>query len=61
MKNMRHHNLVSLYGVCTLGEPILIVTEFMSNGNLKDFLQSAAGADIRMPKVGVMCDVMGDG
>ena len=43
MKEVRHPNLVTLYGVCTVGEPVLIVTEYMCNGSLLDYLQSAAG------------------
>ena len=51
MKDLRHPNLVSLYGVCTIGEPILILTEYMANGNLLDFLQSSSAAQLRMPQV----------
>ncbi|EDQ92991.1 uncharacterized protein MONBRDRAFT_44322 [Monosiga brevicollis MX1] len=43
MKRMRHPNLVRLLGVCTRGGPLFIVTEFMNNGNLLDFLQSERG------------------
>lgn len=39
MKEMRHPNLVSLLGVCTREPPFYIVTEFMQNGNLLDYLR----------------------
>ncbi|KAG9282261.1 tyrosine-protein kinase SRK2 [Astyanax mexicanus] len=40
MKKLRHPKLIQLYAVCTLGEPIYIITELMSNGNLLEYLQS---------------------
>ncbi|RWS07986.1 tyrosine-protein kinase Src42A-like protein, partial [Dinothrombium tinctorium] len=40
MKKLHHPNLVQLYGVCTLDEPILIITELMVNGSLLDYLRN---------------------
>ncbi|XP_055686989.1 tyrosine-protein kinase Abl [Lutzomyia longipalpis] len=42
MKEMKHPNLVQLIGVCTREPPFYIITEFMSHGNLLDFLRTAA-------------------
>ncbi|XP_053955604.1 tyrosine-protein kinase Abl isoform X2 [Anastrepha ludens] len=42
MKEMKHPNLVQLIGVCTREPPFYIITEFMSHGNLLDFLRSPA-------------------
>lgn len=39
MKKLRHPKLIQLYAVCTLEEPIYIITELMKNGSLLDFLQ----------------------
>lgn len=39
MKKLRHPNLIQLYAVCTIEEPIYIVTELMKNGSLLDYLQ----------------------
>ncbi|KAJ8333108.1 hypothetical protein SKAU_G00420040 [Synaphobranchus kaupii] len=39
MKNLQHPRLVRLYAVVTQ-EPIYIVTEFMANGSLVDFLKT---------------------
>lgn len=39
MKHTRHPCLVRLLGVCTLEEPLYIVSEFMCNGCLLDFLR----------------------
>lgn len=46
MKEMKHPNLVQLLGVCTREPPFYIVTEFMPNGNLLDFMRSANKEDI---------------
>jgi fyn-related kinase len=40
MKKLRHANLIQLYAVCTIEEPIYIITELMKNGSLLDYLQS---------------------
>lgn len=40
MKRLRHAKLIQLYAVCTLEDPIYIITELMKNGSLLDYLQS---------------------
>ena len=39
MKELQHPNLVQLLGVCTREAPYFIICEFMSRGNLLDFLR----------------------
>ncbi|XP_050300935.1 tyrosine-protein kinase Src42A-like [Anthonomus grandis grandis] len=39
MKKLRHPKLIQLYAVCTVEEPIYIITELMKNGSLLEFLQ----------------------
>ncbi|KAJ8255147.1 hypothetical protein GJAV_G00201480 [Gymnothorax javanicus] len=39
MMKLRHENLVQLYGVCTKQRPIYIVTEFLSNGCLLNYIR----------------------
>ncbi|XP_052743824.1 uncharacterized protein LOC112053050 isoform X1 [Bicyclus anynana] len=39
MKKLRHSKLIQLYAVCTLEEPIYIITELMKNGSLLEYLQ----------------------
>ncbi|XP_069469135.1 tyrosine-protein kinase BTK isoform X2 [Ambystoma mexicanum] len=41
MMNLSHENLVQLYGVCTKERPIFIITEYMSNGCLLNYLQES--------------------
>lgn len=48
MKKLRHSKLIQLYAVCTLEEPIYIITELMSNGSLLEYLQKDRGATLRM-------------
>ncbi|XP_044762524.1 tyrosine-protein kinase Src42A-like [Coccinella septempunctata] len=38
MKKLRHPKLIQLYAVCTMDEPIYIITELMKNGSLKDYI-----------------------
>ncbi|KAK7869384.1 hypothetical protein R5R35_000690 [Gryllus longicercus] len=42
MKEMKHPNLVQLLGVCTREPPFYIITEFMSKGNLLDYLRNGS-------------------
>ncbi|CAI4228791.1 unnamed protein product [Auanema sp. JU1783] len=39
MKDLHHRNLVQLLGVCTREAPFYIITEFMCNGNLLEYLR----------------------
>uniref|UniRef100_A0A8B9J8W9 non-specific protein-tyrosine kinase n=1 Tax=Astyanax mexicanus TaxID=7994 RepID=A0A8B9J8W9_ASTMX len=54
MMKLRHPKLVRLHGVCTERFPIYIVTEFMSNGCLLDFLRSH-GKEMQPPQLLNMC------
>ena len=47
MKEHHHENLIQLYAVCTLEEPIYIVTEYMHKGALLDFLQKGDGCKLK--------------
>lgn len=46
MKDMKHPNLVQLLGVCTREPPFYIVTEFMTKGNLLDYLRNCSHAEV---------------
>jgi fyn-related kinase len=50
MKSLQHSRLVQLYAVCTLEEPIWIVTELMSKGNLLDYLHND-GRSLTIPQL----------
>ncbi|XP_037100465.1 tyrosine-protein kinase Blk isoform X3 [Syngnathus acus] len=50
MKQLQHERLVRLHAVVTR-EPILIITEFMSNGCLLDFLKTDEGKRLRLNKL----------
>lgn len=51
MKTLSHDRLVRLYAVVTKTEPIYIITEYMANGSLLDFLKSDAGNRLQLPKL----------
>ena len=40
LKNLHHKRLLTLFGVCSLAEPYYIVTEYLQNGSLLDYLKS---------------------
>ncbi|KAF7646879.1 hypothetical protein LDENG_00180990 [Lucifuga dentata] len=40
MKTLRHPKLIQLYAVCSMEEPIYIITELMRNGSLLEYMQS---------------------
>ncbi|KAI5094481.1 tyrosine-protein kinase FRK, partial [Silurus meridionalis] len=48
MKKLRHPKLIQLYAVCTVGEPIYIITELMKHGSLLDYLQKDKGEFVAM-------------
>ncbi|KAI7690391.1 Tyrosine-protein kinase Src42A [Sarcoptes scabiei] len=50
MKKLRHVKLVQLYAVCTMEEPIYIITELMKNSSLLDFLQGK-GRNLKLPQL----------
>ncbi|XP_077076945.1 tyrosine-protein kinase Blk isoform X2 [Siphateles boraxobius] len=50
MKQLQHERLVKLHAVVT-NEPILIVTEYMANGYLLDFLKTDDGHKLKLPKL----------
>ncbi|XP_043932746.1 tyrosine-protein kinase FRK [Protopterus annectens] len=49
MKKLRHPKLIQLYAVCSLEEPIYIVTELMKNGSLLEYLQKDGGLKLKIP------------
>ncbi|CAH2303265.1 tyrosine- kinase Srms [Pelobates cultripes] len=43
LKNLCHPNLIQLLAICSIGEPVYIVTELMTKGNLNSYLKSPEG------------------
>ncbi|KAM3931624.1 tyrosine-protein kinase FRK [Leptodactylus fuscus] len=48
MKRLRHPKLIQLYAVCSLEEPVYIITELMRHGSLLTYLQNDNGATIKV-------------
>ncbi|KAM9840180.1 tyrosine-protein kinase FRK [Aulostomus maculatus] len=48
MKRLRHPKLIQLYAVCTMEEPIYIITELMKKGSLLEHLQKDKGTTLRI-------------
>jgi serine/threonine protein kinase len=51
MKVFSHKNIVRLYGICTQEEPIFIVTEFMINGCLLNYLRDGQGKNLKFKTI----------
>uniref|UniRef100_A0A8C7YHU2 Tyrosine-protein kinase n=1 Tax=Oryzias sinensis TaxID=183150 RepID=A0A8C7YHU2_9TELE len=60
MKKLRHEKLVQLYAVVS-EEPIYIVTEYMSQGSLLDFLKGDMGKMLRLPQLVDMASQIASG
>ena len=50
-KQLKHPNLVQLYGVCTKEEPIYIITELMEHGSLLTYLRSHGARLLKLPQL----------
>ncbi|KAJ1155011.1 hypothetical protein NDU88_007747 [Pleurodeles waltl] len=48
MKNLRHPKLIQLYAVCSLEDPVYIITELMRHGSLLEYLQSDNGEKVKI-------------
>ncbi|XP_053191432.1 tyrosine-protein kinase Lck [Scomber japonicus] len=60
MKNLQHARLVRLFAVVTQ-EPIYIVTEYMENGSLVDYLKTTEGSSLPMNTLIDMAAQVADG
>lgn len=60
MKNLQHARLVRLFAVVTQ-EPIYIITEYMENGSLVDFLKTTEGSNLRINTLIDMAAQVADG
>ncbi|XP_054158807.1 tyrosine-protein kinase fyna-like [Oppia nitens] len=62
MRRCRHDKLVKLYGVCSRGQPLLIVTEYVCKGALLDYLrESPEGKQQKLPELVDMCAQVASG
>ncbi|KAM7326705.1 hypothetical protein ACRRTK_013072 [Alexandromys fortis] len=58
LKSLRHERLIRLHAICSLGEPVYIVTELMGKGNLQVYLGSPEGKALNLPHLlGFACQV----
>ncbi|XP_006012831.1 tyrosine-protein kinase Srms [Latimeria chalumnae] len=48
LTSLRHPKLIQLYAVCSREDPVYIVTELMTKGNLLDYLHSPEGKSLKM-------------
>ena len=51
MKKLRHPKLVQLYALCSMEEPVFIITEFMEHGSLVDYLRGEGRRSLKLPQL----------
>lgn len=62
MRRCRHSNLVTLYGVYSQEEPLLIITEYMCNGSLLEYLRNnPEGKNLKIPDLMDMASQIANG
>lgn len=61
MKTLRHDKLVKLYAVCSTKEPIYIVTEFLCNGALLQYLREDKGSKLKWNELVDFASQVADG
>ncbi|XP_018415115.1 PREDICTED: tyrosine-protein kinase Srms [Nanorana parkeri] len=58
LKTLCHRNLIRLLAVCSIGEPVYLVTELMTKGNLQDYLKGTEGKRLKYPEfIYIICQV----
>ncbi|XP_028591281.2 protein-tyrosine kinase 6 isoform X1 [Podarcis muralis] len=61
MKKLRHKHILSLYAISTRGDPVYIITEIMSKGNLLEFLRGSEGEHLQIAELVDMASQVADG
>ena len=51
MKKLQHQNIIQLNAVCTVDEPMYIVTELMKNWNLLHYLRTSEERHLKLPQI----------
>ncbi|XP_044842558.1 tyrosine-protein kinase Srms isoform X2 [Mauremys mutica] len=58
LKRLKHERLIQLHAVCSVGEPLYIVTELMRKGNLQSYLSSLEGRALStLHLISIACQV----
>uniref|UniRef100_A0A8C8R974 Tyrosine-protein kinase n=1 Tax=Pelusios castaneus TaxID=367368 RepID=A0A8C8R974_9SAUR len=57
LKRLKHERLIQLHAVCSVGEPLYIVTELMRKGNLQGYLSSEGRALSTLHLINIACQV----
>ncbi|XP_072371029.1 tyrosine-protein kinase Srms-like isoform X2 [Scyliorhinus torazame] len=61
MKNINHPKIIKLLATCSIEEPIYIVTELMTKGNLQDYLRGDEGETLTVTHHVYMASQVADG
>ncbi|KAF7248805.1 Protein-tyrosine kinase 6 [Varanus komodoensis] len=61
MKKLRHKHILSLYAISSIGDPVYIITEIMSKGNLLEVLRASKEQGLQMAELVDMAHQVADG
>ncbi|XP_007444794.2 protein-tyrosine kinase 6, partial [Python bivittatus] len=61
LKLLKHKNILFLYAICSLGDPIYIITEIMSKGNLLAFLRGSEGRQMEVVELVSLASQVAEG
>ncbi|KAL4593620.1 tyrosine-protein kinase SRK3-like [Arapaima gigas] len=61
LKCLHHPKLIQLLALCSRGEPVYIVTELMTKGNLKSYLESPEGHLLSLAHLVYMASQVAEG
>ena len=55
LKTLDHPNILKLLAVCNAKEPIYLVTEYMVNGKLSQYLREGTGSELKLTQMLWIC------
>ncbi|KAM3838524.1 protein-tyrosine kinase 6 [Vipera latastei] len=61
LRLLKHKNILSLYAICSGGDPVYIITEIMSKGNLLTFLRGLEGQQMDMVELVSLASQVAEG
>ncbi|XP_063153000.1 protein-tyrosine kinase 6 [Candoia aspera] len=61
LKLLKHKNILSLYAICSVGDPVYIITEIMSKGNLLAFLRGSDGKQMEVVELVSLASQVAEG
>lgn len=55
LKTLDHPNILKLLAVCSEKEPVFLVTEYMAQGRLSQYLREGQGSELKLSQLVWIC------